>query len=450
MGVIWMESTKLRLKEKLSYGVGSFGASAIYGLMSTYLLLFYTDYFGISAVSIGVLFLTARIFDAITDILMGIIVDNTNTKWGRFRPYILIAPIFVAIATVLCFTTPDFSTMGKIIWAYITYFVWGLAFTSRDIPFWAFSAAITQDTQERVTVVTISRTIAMVGIISVNVITLPLVKAFKHINSNIGWTIAAAIYGIICIVFSAITFFNVKEKAIPRKEHKQTIRDVIIQIRKNEPLVSLLGFMLISEIILTIKNIFPIYYLTYNYNSPELIPVFMGIYAIMIIVGAVMTPLIAKKIGKKKTLVFSTIISALMSLGILVSGYNSLIILFIWIVPMGIADGVAEVIRNSMLADTVEYGQWKTGIRSEGMIFSTNIFKTKVAAAIGGALGAFILNAIGYIPNVAQTTKALNGIHYAFAIIPGLLVFLSLIPLGHYKLTEEKFENILNEIRMTE
>ncbi len=443
-----MEDAKLTLKEKLSYGMGSLGASTIYGLMSTYLLLFYTDYFGISAASVGVLFLVARIFDAFTDLLMGIIVDNTNSKWGRFRPYILIAPIFIAITTILVFIVPDFNYMGKLIWAYSTYILWGLAFTSRDIPFWALSAVITQDTQERNTVVTLSRTIAMVGIISVNVITLPLVNKFSSISPNLGWAVVAGIYGLLCIVFSALTYFNIKEKVVSRKGHKQTFKAVFEQLKVNKPLITLLGFMLISEIVLTVKNIFPIYYLSYNYNSPALIPVFMGVYAITIIIGAGISPFTAKKIGKKRTLKFAIIFSAIMSIGIFITGYESIIILFVFIIPMGIADGVAEVIRNSMLADTVEYGEWKTGYRSEGMIFSTNIFKTKVAAAIGGAIGAFTLSSIGYVPNVIQAASALNGIHYVFTIVPGILVFLSLIPLSKYTLTEEKYNEIVEMIRL--
>lgn len=448
--VFYLVDNKLSLKEKLSYGMGSLGASTIYGLMSTYLLLFYTDYFGIAAASVGILFLVARIFDAVTDLIMGIIVDNTNSKWGKFRPFILIAPIFIAITTVLVFIIPDFTYMGKLVWAYSTYILWGLAFTSRDIPFWALSAVITQDTQERNTVVTLSRTIAMVGIISVNVVTLPLVNKFSAISPNLGWPVVAAIYGTLCVVFSALTFFNVKEKVVARKEHKQTIKAVFEQLKVNTPLLTLLGFMLISEIVLTLKNIFPIYYLSYNYNSPGLIPVFMGVYAIMIIVGAGISPFTAKRIGKKKTLKFAIVFSAIMSIGIFITGYKSILILFVFIIPMGIADGVAEVIRNSMLADTVEYGQWKTGLRSEGMIFSTNIFKTKVAAAIGGAFGAFTLSSIGYVPNIVQTAKSLNGIHYAFTIVPGLLVFLSLIPLSKYTLTEEKYNEIVEKIKIRE
>lgn len=445
-----MREKTLGFAEKISYGLGSLGASTIYGLMSTYLLLYYTDYFGISALAVGTLFLVARSWDAVSDLIMGIIVDNTNTRWGRFRPYILIAPWFIAGTTVLCFTAPNLSYTGKLIWAYATYFAWGLAFTARDIPFWSLSAVITQDPVERNSVVMISRTIAMVGIIAINVITLPLVKSLGRGNANLGWQLVAATYGGLCIVFSLITFLNVKEKNITRRKHKQTLKDVLFQLKQNDPLKALLGFMMVSETVITIKNILPIYYLTYNYNSPGLIPVFMGVYAIMVIVGAVITPWVAKKLGKKKVVIWSSVASSIMSIGLFFSGYAKIGLLFFWVVQMGVVDGMAEITRNSMLADTVEYGEWKTGIRSEGMVFSTNIFKTKVASAIGGAIGAFALSIIGYVPNAVQSTATLNGIHYFFTIIPGLTALIALIPLGMYKLTEDKYEEILKDLKMRE
>ncbi len=441
-----MDNKPLSWKEKLSYGFGSLGASTVYGIMSTYLLVYYTDYFGISAIAAGTLFLVARSWDSVNDLIMGVIVDNTNTKWGRFRPYLLFAPWFIAATTILCFTTPNLSSTGKLIWAYITYLLWDLSFTVRDIPFWSLSATITRDPVERNSVVMIPRTVSMIGIIGINVITLPLVDILGQGNSNLGWQLVAVLYGSLCVIFSLITFFNVREKSVYRKEHKQKFSDILRQLKVNGPLKALLCFMLISETIMTIKNIFPIYYLKYNYNSPGLIPIFMGVYAILAVVGALITPWIAKKIGKKSTVFYSSIASSITSVGLFFSGYHSVSLLFFWVVLMGVVDGIAEIARNSMLADTVEYGQWKTGIRAEGMVFSANIFKTKVASALGGSMGAFVLGAIGYIPNVAQSTTTLNWIHYTFTIIPGLVSLLALIPLSMYKLTEKKYQEILEEL----
>lgn len=440
---------KLTKRERLSYGFGSLGASTVYGITSTYLMLFYTDYVGISLFAVGVLFLVARVWDAVTDIIMGIIVDNTNTKWGRFRPYIFFAPFFIALITILTFSSPNFTPMGKVVWAYVTYIAWGIAFTARDIPFWSLSAALTQDTAERNNIVMITRTVAMVGIISINVITLPLINILGNGNDMLGWQIVAGLYGLMCIVFSLITFFNVKEEFREKRKEKSGYKETINLIKENGPLKTLLGFMLISETVMTIKNIFPAYYLKNNFNAIELIPVFMGLYAITTVIGALITPYVSKKLGKKKTVMYSSIITSLISICIFYTGYSNIYILFAWIVPMGIVDGIAEIGRNSMLIDTVEYGQWKTGVRREGLIFSTNIFKTKLASAIGGALGAFLLGVVGYItvPNAVQSEATIKGIHYIFTIVPGIFSLFALIPLSKYSLSEKQYEEILEDLK---
>lgn len=439
-----MENIKLTLKEKLSYGVGSLGASTIYGLTSTYLILFYTDYFHIPVGVIAALFLFARILDAVTDLGMGIIVDNTKSRWGKFRPYLLISPWFIAITTVLCFSAPNFSEQGKVVWVFATYILWGLSFTSRDIPYWSMSAALTQDTQERNSVVMIPRSLAMIGIISINVITLPLVKLLGNGNDMRGWQGVALLYGILVIVFSLITFFNVRERTTYKRE-KTKLSDVINALKNNSPLRNLLLHMGISEIIFTIKNIFPIYYLTYNYKKPEMIPVFMGVYAVSTVVGVFLSPVLAKKIGKKGVGMLGSFCAAMVAVAMFFTGYKNINILFFWVVLSGIFEGLTEVARTSMLADTVEYGEWKTGKRSEGIVFSSNIFKTKVASAIGGAVGAYALGVIGYIPNAVQSEFTLNGIHLAFTIVPGILALIALIPLYKYDLTEEKYNQILFE-----
>lgn len=439
--------SKLSTKEKLSYGVGSLGASTIYGLMTTYLIVFYTDYIGISTVVIATLFLVARIFDAVTDIGMGLIIDNTRTRWGRFRPYLFVAPWFIAITTVLCFTNPNIGDNAKIIWVYVTYILWGISFTARDIPYWSMSASLTQDSKERNSVVMVPRTLAMVGIITINVVTLPLVKLFGDGDSMRGWQMVAMLYGALCIIFSMVTFFNVKERQNYNKPSRRTLKDYITAIKENNPLKNLLMYMGLSEIILTVKNIFPIYYLTYNYDAPHLIPLFMGMYAVSSVIGALISPSLAGRFGKKKVAIIGSVGASIATVGLFFAGYDSLIILFVWVVISGLLEGTTEVVRTSMLADTVEYGEWKTNERSEGIIFSANIFKTKVASAIGGAMGALVLGWTGYIPNIAQSTSTLNGIHLAFTFIPGILVLVALIPLRKYDLSEAKYNKILEEIR---
>lgn len=426
----------------LAYGMGSLGNNIIYAFISTYLLVFYTEEFGIAANFIAVMFLIARIWDGLNDPIMGIIVDNTNTRWGKFRPYLLFVPFIMALTTVLCFLNPALSDSGKLIYAYITYIAWGMSFTAMDIPYWSMSAAITQDPILRNKVVMIPRTLAMVGFLIVNVLTLPLVKLIGS------WTTVAIIYSVVAVIFTLITFFFVEEKVSTKREKKQTLKEVIELFRVNTPLRMIVYTMLIIEGVNAIRLSLTYYYLKYNLGSEDVIPIFLGLYLIMNVVGALIAPIVAKRSGKKYVAIISVIIIIFTFLGMFITGYSNLIYIFIWNTIGAIAMGASNIIMTSMIADCVEYGQWKTGNRAEGMVFSTNIFKTKLASAIGGALGAYTLHFAGYVPDMEQSIETLNIIHMFFTLIPGIIAAFSLIPLFNYELTEKRYNDILEELNV--
>jgi len=439
--------TLVSAKEKLAFGMGSLGNNFIYGLMATYLMVFYTDYWQIAPALVGTIFFVGRIWDAANDPIMGMIVDNTHTRWGKFRPYLLFVPFVMGGATVACFWGPDLGDSEKIVWAFVTYIIWGMSFTAMDIPYWSLTAAITQDTRERTSLIMIPRTLAAVGNIVINVVTLPVV-AFLAFRSDIeGWRYYAVIVAVLCIVLTLITFFNVKERVVVKREKRQNLKDVWQLLKENKPLQYLILSMLFFEAIFTIKLIFPIYYLKYNYQSESLIPLFMGLYAVVAIPGFLLAPVFTRRFGKKKVAIAAGFVICATSVGLYFFGYPNLPALLVLSAVWAFADGSANVARMSMLADTVEYGQWKTGNRSEGMVFSANIFKTKLASAIGGGIGGFVLSYIHYVPNQAQGTGTLEGIHLFFTLIPGILGMAALIPLFYYDLSEEKFAAILNDLK---
>lgn len=427
-------------KIAFSYGMGSLGNNIIYAFITTYLLVFYTDYFGLAPAAVATLFLIARIWDGVNDPIMGIIVDNTQTRFGKFRPYLLFTPFIMGAATIACFLSPNFSAVGKLIYAYVTYMIWDLGFTAMDIPYWSMSAAITQDPRERTKVVAVPRTMAMVGFLIVNVLTLPLVNMLG------GWQYVAVIYSILAIILTLITFFNVKEKVQVKREKSQTVKDVLHLLKENGPLRLIIISMLFTESINAMRFSLPIFYLKYNLNAEGLIPVFMGVYLIITIAGSALSPLISKRLGKKNAAISGVVISCLASVGMFFTGYGSFLPIILWNSLGAFALGYSNIAETSMLADCVEYGQWKTGNRAEGMVFSTNIFKTKVASAIGGSIAAYALASIGYVPNIVQTKYTLDMMHLVFTLIPGILGLIALIPLKFYDLTEDKYNTILKEL----
>lgn len=435
-----MIKSKVSNSKVMAYGMGSLGNNIVYAFITTYLLIFYTEVFGLLPGAIAIMFLLARIWDGFNDPIMGIIVDNTNTKWGRFRPYLLFVPFIMAVFTVLCFLNPNLSDTGKLIYAYVTYIAWGMSFTAMDIPYWAMSAAITQDPVERNKVVMVPRTLAMVGFLIVNVLTLPLVSITGS------WTFVAIIYSFFAIILTLITFFNVKEEVKVKREKKQTFWDVIELFKVNKPLRMLIYSMIIIEGVNAIRIALTYYYLRYNLNSEGFIPVFLGLYLLMNVLGALVSPIIARRTGKRKLAIGTVIITVITSVGMFFTGYNGIGIILLWNIIGAIAMGAFNIVTTSMIADCVEYGQWKTGNRAEGMVFSTNIFKTKLASALGGALGAYTLHYAGYIADVAQTTETLDLIHRSFTLLPGLVALIAILPLFYYELTEKKFREILQQI----
>lgn len=429
------------IKTLFTYSAGSLGNNMICALINSYLLIFLTDSFGIGAAAVGTLFLVARIIDGISDPIMGIIVDNTNTKIGKSRPYLFIVPIFMGLATIMCFSSPDLSYSNKIIWMYVSYIFWGLSFTAMDIPYWSLSANITRSSQGKTKIVTAARTVAYVGNFIVFSLTIPLVSIIGS------WTKVAIIYVCFAVIFTLITAFGIKEISTTKKKEKQGFKQFINLLKTNKPLRIVLLSMLVLELSNSIKGTISIYYIKYNFNAEMMIPVVTSLGMAASILGGIISPYIAKKLGKKNTAILGLIASAIGSLVIFLLSYSSLPLLISVNFIVGIFDGAGYITLTSMVADCVEYGEWKTGTRSEGMIFSLNIFKSKIASAIGGSLCGYILAYIGYNANSAQSTFTLNGIHLIQTLIPCVIIIISFLLLRSYNLSEAEYDAIVDDLK---
>jgi len=433
----------MKNRKMIAFGMGSAGNNLIYGLVTSYLLIFYTDVFGITAAAAGIIIFGAKIWDGINDTIMGIIVDNTETRLGKFRPYLLVAPVFMAIATILCFTTPNLSPSMKIIYAAITYVLWGMSFTAMDIPYWSMTASLTQDPNERSKVVAISRSFATVSNIIAFVVVLPLVNLLGGENVREGWQRMAIVFGVIAIVFTWVTFFTVEEEVKVKNKEKQSLRNYINQLRENDALRNIILAMLVYETAFAFKFAFIQYYIKYNFNGVDQIPVVMGVVAIGSIIGAVLAPMLGNKHSKKRLIGINIMIQSILGIGLYFIGYSNLTIVIGFNAILAIFDGMNLILFYTLITNTVEYGQFKTGERREGVVFSINIFKTKVAGAIGIGLGALLLNGLGFVANVQQTSKVLNGIHIFFTLVPSIGLLFAYLPLNRYSLTDEKYSEIL-------
>ncbi|QDY83171.1 MFS transporter [Paenibacillus polymyxa] len=434
-------SDKVSLKTLISYSLSSYGMNVIYNLTAVYLMFFYTDSFGLNALAVGTLLMVARVIDAVVDIFIGIAVDNTNTRWGKFRPYMFIGAFLVTLTTLALFLSPDLSSAGKLVYAYVTYIAWSISYSILDIPYWSLSAAITKDAAERTKVVTVPRTVASAGLWTVNVAVLPLVYFFN------GWAGAVAVLCGLFFVCMMFTVFGVKERHVVPRHEKQTLKGVLrLFFLENRPLRLLIISFFIIEMTANIRNAFTLYYFKYNLGAEAFIPLFMGLTVGFQITGNVAVPFIAKWIGKKSTSIAGVLITSISMVALYFCG-NSIILVFILSCIISFGVGLNYVVMSTMLADCVDYGEWKTGNRSEGMVFSANVFRAKLAAAIGSAVGGYALALAGYQPNIVQTNTTLTWLSLLFTIIPGILTFLAVGPMKNYELTETMNSKIVQEVR---
>jgi GPH family glycoside/pentoside/hexuronide:cation symporter/probable glucitol transport protein GutA len=433
-------------RTKLDYGWGSLGNNMVYGFVATYLALFYTDVLGIAAGAAAVLFLVVRSFDAFTDLAMGFFVDRTSSRWGRFRPYLLFTPPVLGILTIVAFSIPQLDDTTTLVLAYVSYLLWGLAFTAMDVPYWSMSAALTLDARERTAVVMVPRTLASVGYIGVNIITLPLVALFAFDGEARGWQLVAVLYAVTAMLLTWLTFARVREHKdyVPEPGYAPSL--MLRLFAQNRPLQLVLVAMLLTETAFTIRSIIPAYYLRYNFDAEGLVPAFVGVFALTTIIGSLSSPVLARRIGKRAAAVAGIAITTVTSIGGWLTGYDSLAVVMVWIAVAGLGFGITNITLLSMLTDTVEFGQWRTGRRTEGLIFSSNIFKTKVASAIGASSALAMLAAFGYVANQAQTPETLDGLHATMTVIPGVIGALAAIPLVWYRLDEKRHARIVEEI----
>lgn len=436
---------KVRLSEKLGFSFGVFGQNIIYGFFTTYILIFYTDVFGITAAAAGTLFMVARLWDAANDPMMGLLADRTRTRWGKFRPYMLWVPIPIAVITVLTFLVPNAGYGTKLVYAYITYIAWGMIYTVGDIPMWALTSALTRDTKERTGIITMARIFSIFGMVVPAIATIPLLKLLGGEMSKTGYTKVAAVYGVFCAISMMGIFFSVRERVVHSRERIK-IKDSINVIIQNKPLLLIMVSSIITNSMVTFRQSILVYYATYNMHNTDLVPLLMIASLATMLVGMLLVPVVISFMGKRNAFIFYGIGLSLSSLLFYFSGYGSEKLVILWTLVSGLFSGAPSVLESAMIADTIEYAEWKTGLRAEGVIFSTQTFMAKFSSALSGGLAGLILTIIGYVPNAVQTQGSLHGIHAMMTIIPAAAVLVGLIPIFFYKITEKRHAQIVREL----
>lgn len=440
-------------KMKLSFGIGALGKDYACAIIYLFLMYYLTDVALLNPAFVGGLFLFARLWDAINDPMMGMIVDNTRSKWGKFRPWIMIGTVLNAIVLILMFFKPEFSKENSLyIYVAIVYILWGMTYTVMDIPFWSMIPAIASEKREREQLAVIPRIFASLAWLTTGSFTLVVVKYLGKGNQGDGFFKLALYIAIFFIFASALTVMNVKEKVVSNNiTPKTNLKTAFKLIFANDQLVALIGTILMYNLVVQISGQISIYYFKYVINNENMYSVFTGLAGLAEIGSLVLFPIISPIIGRKKVFFLACFLPVLGYLALFITGStypDKVFLIALCGVIAKLGSGLSLGISTVMLADVVDYGEYKFGSRNESIIFSVQTMLVKFASAIAGFLVGLGLSFVGYVPNVVQTEAATNGITALMVGVPAVLSAIGyIIYKKYYKLNDEFYDNIITELK---
>jgi len=431
-----MES-KLSIKEKVGYGLGDTASHFVWDMVGFWILIFYTDTFGISAAAAGTIMLIARVWDMVSDPVMGVIADRTNTRWGKFRPYILWMALPYSVLAVLTFTTPDLGTTGKVIYAGVTYLLLMTVFTAINLPYSSLGAVMTSDSYERAGLNSYRFIFAFIGQLIVTGTALYLAKYFGQGDNAKGYQYTLILFSAISFILFVITFKTTKERVKPPPKQKQNLKEDLRNLFKNRPWVILFFVGIISFVMFAMQNLSIAYYFKYYVGDEESVQLFNVIGTLALIAGIPLSKPLSKRFGKKNVYVASSLISGFFFIMLYLPGSNDIISVYTLNILAKFTYAPAVPLLWTMLADTADYSEWKNGRRSTGLVFSAATFAQKAGWGIGGAMAGWLLALYNFAPNLEQTASALTGIKLLISVIPGILYMSCAILLYFYSIDQK-------------
>lgn len=451
---------KLSIKEKAGYGFGDLASVLYWQTISAYLLYFYTDVFGITAAAAGTMILVSRLWDGVNDPMMGIIADRTNTRWGKFRPYLLWFSVPLAIVGVLTFTTPDLSASGKLIYAYVTFILLMMLYTAINIPYSSLLGVITPDPIERTSVSSYKYIFAYLSGTIVSAFALPLTVFFGDGNEARGWQLTMTVFGLAAVIFFFITFVSTRERVQPPKAQKASIAQDLKDLLANKPWVLLLFTTLLMILFVATRMSVTAHYFkyyvgdqqvtffgkTYTYGFVALTSAFNAIGQWLAIIGVIFTNFFAKKTGKKRAFLILFATAAVSTAIFFLLKPEEVILMFIFQAIGSFAGGPLSPLIWAMYADAADYSEWKTGRRATGLVFSASTMSQKFGWAIGAFLAGTLLSAFGFQANLAQNPEVLSGLKSLMSIIPAGAGVVAIVLILFYKLDERTMQKIAMEL----
>jgi GPH family glycoside/pentoside/hexuronide:cation symporter/probable glucitol transport protein GutA len=440
------EETPVKRSEIAGHAIAGAGQNLIFGFWNTYMLIFLTDVYGISGGIAGIILMTTRIWDAVNDPVMGVIADRTRTRWGRYRPWLLFTAIPVVLFLILNFSTPNFGYTGKIIYAFAAYIFMSMIYTAVDVPYWSLPAAMTHNTAKRTAIFSISRPASTFSLVLTSVIAIPLINIYGRGDTAKGYRYTAVVLGIIGASFLLLGFLFVREHITPPQKKKFRLKEAINVIIQNKPLLLLLSSMIITFSCINIRLNMFLYFIQYNLDSRDFVPLFTLIMLPGMLLGVFLTSKLSRKTDRKKLFILACFFGGIANLIFFFVGYSNIILVGVMFFITAIPTGFTMVLMPALIADTIEYAEWKTGNRCEGLIISTQTFATKICIAIAGGISGLALSFSHYSPNMVQSGLVLAVFHACITIIMAAGMLIGIIPMLFNKLTDKRYAEILTEL----
>ena len=442
---------RLKASEYIGYALGDTASGFFFQTFNIFLTYYYVDVWGIPATALLWLIPLVRAFGAFDDVIMGLIADRTNTRWGKFRPYLLFGAIPYGICGYLMFAGPDFGPTGKIIYAAVTYALMLVSYTVVNVPYSALLGVISPSPRTR----TVASTCRFVGAFGaaflISLLVRPLVKSLGAESEIRGFQLTMAIFAVISVVLILITFATTKERVAPPAQQKTNVREELGELFKNWPWVVLLVTSIFSNAFSALRSGSTIFYFKYvqGYDSTPMVwgldrtTLFLTSGALGLVLGTMCLGPIARKIDKKYYAAGLSLVTGLcfLSFFFIPKGQFGLMVAVNMLAQF--CAGPTSALTWALYADVADYGEFKYGRRSTGLIYSASLFSIKTGILIGGFLVPLFLAQFGYVKGAeAQTAKALLGIAIAFSIGPALFALLKAVALMIYPLNQKRVDEI--------
>jgi GPH family glycoside/pentoside/hexuronide:cation symporter len=470
------ETQKCSLRERAVYGFGDLASCLFWQTITLYLLFFYTDVFGLAAAAAGIMIGVSRLLDAFFDVVIGMTADRTNTRWGKFRPYLLWMAVPLAVSAVLAFSTPSFGGAGKMVYAYVTFIFFMFMYSAINIPYTALLGVISGDPVERTSASSFKFIGAYLGGFIVSATALPFATHFGQGNVAKGWQTTLAIYGVAAVILFLITFFSTRERIQPIAKEKTSITRDLGDLTQNVPWMLLFAvtilFILFVCIRMSVTTHYFKYYIgeqvspwlatffnfvlsiinpliglfggkeialfeeTHKFGFEVLASAFNTIGQALAILGVILVPWFAKVCGRKNALIILFVTALICTGSFYFCKPENLLLIFVFQTIGSLAGGPISALLWVLYADTADYSEWKTGRRATGLVFSASIMSNKIGWTVGSMIAGLILASTGFVANVAQNVDVQNGLKAMMSVIPVAIGVVSLIILLFYKLDE--------------